>query len=105
MHVILVHSDICHSVEHHEREVSQVHLMDLIEHHLPYCRIRSCFLCHVQLVNRGVAVESDIEPCRWELATSEECGVIRVVVPKSLELTDIVLSRHCSRWWRRIATR
>ena len=104
MHTILVHSDICHSVEHHEGEVSQVNLMDLIEHHLPCCRIRRCFLCYVQLVQRWVAVEGDIEPRRRELAAGEECGVIRVVAPDFLELADIEPSRHCSRWRRRVAT-
>ena len=71
MCIELMHTYIGGAVQHNERIIPQVNLVDLIEDLLARCRIRYLLLLPVQFIQVGVAIESNVKPGRWELVTSE----------------------------------
>ena len=66
--------EVCRAVEHNERELRQVDLVDLMEDQLPFSRI-CChpFLC-VESIQGRVAVEAQVatSSVRWDLVTGEQ---------------------------------
>jgi len=85
------------AVEHDERQLRNVDVVDLREGLLPQPRIGcSHFLC-VQSIQGMVAVESEVLSIRRDLVTREHAGIVGVIVKVVPPLGDIISARYGSR--------
>ena len=91
------HRDICRAVEHDERQLNQVELMDLTEELLPCAEIhRRPFLC-VELIQSTVTVKRPFESHWLEQFALEQGGIVGVIDKSPRPLRNIIPVQHGSR--------
>src|SRR6516164_4545224 len=94
MRALANNSDGLHAVEHDEREVRQVDLMNLLEDLLPHAWIRCRQFLLVEGIQVRVAVEGNVISMRWDLVARKQRGIVGVVAKAVQELGDIIPARY-----------
>jgi len=87
------------AVEHNERELLQVDLMDLTEDSLPLSWIDSCLFLFIKSIQSMVAVSAKVATHRRQLVACQNPGIVGIIEKVISPLADIKPTRNGSCGW------
>ncbi len=92
------HRNVCRAVEHNEREIIQVDLMDLMEDILPCALIHCRQFLLIEGIQGMIALEVHVASALgWDLVACKLDRIVGVIGIRYSKLGDIVPPRHPSR--------